>query len=384
MAKIVFVLLATIFISFTVVSYGQETTDRKNELQNKIEEYQKKLVELNQQKNTLASQIIYMDTQMYLTTLSIQATEQQIINTEKEIELLNDRIDTLDDSLNYLSKMLLERIVDGYKTESISLFNLFFDSMDANDFLSKVKYQKAVQDNNQKLLIQVQISKSNFEEQKKLREKKKTELDELKAKLDNQKVELKNQQESKRALLVTTQNDEKTYQTLLARAKAEQAAIQGIISGAGTETLLRTVSKGETIASIIQGASCNSSGSHLHFIVQEGSSVIDPFSKLKSVDNVNETGEDSFNPTGSWDWPVPPTIHLHQGYGVTWFVRTYGWYSFHNGIDISGSSYNVNAVEDGVLYRGSYAGFNGCALQYVKVVHKDSNMSTLYLHVYSQ
>ncbi|MFQ5452460.1 MAG: hypothetical protein ACE5DQ_02770, partial [Candidatus Paceibacterota bacterium] len=63
----------------------------------------------------------------------------------------------------------------------------------------------------------------------------------------------------------------------------------------------------------------------------------------------------------------------------TWAGRIY---RFHNGVDIIGSSSNVRAVNDGVLYRGSYS--VGCALQYVRLVHKDSNVSTLYLHVYAQ
>ena len=56
----------------------------------------------------------------------------------------------------------------------------------------------------------------------------------------------------------------------------------------------------------------------------------------------------------------------------------------HNGIDITGSSKSVSAVSDGILFKGSYSGFNGCALSYVRLQHKDSNISTLYLHVYPQ
>ena len=63
----------------------------------------------------------------------------------------------------------------------------------------------------------------------------------------------------------------------------------------------------------------------------------------------------------------------------TWVGRIY---SFHNGIDITGSSSNVYAVADGTLYRGSYA--VGCTLSYAKLAHKDSNVATLYLHVYPQ
>ena len=368
-------------VLFFLVIFSVRAQD-KSDLEKKISEYQSKLQELKQQKNTLSSQIKYMDTQIYLTGLQINQTEQQIISTGKEIDLLGSRIEGLDQSLDYLSKQLIERIVIGYKKKPLSLISLILDNKNANDFLNQVKYLKATRDNNQKLLYTVQETKTNAEEQKKLREEKKVELDKLNENLEQQKIDLDNQKLTKQRILADTQNDERTYQSLLAKAQAEYAAIQGIVSGAGTETQIREVKKGDVIASIISGPSCNSSGSHLHFIVQDGGSVRDPFSYLKSVDNVNDSGGDTWNPSGSWDWPISPTVQFHQGYGVTWFVRAYGWYNFHNGIDVSGSSDNVYAVTDGTLYRGSYS--VGCALSYVKLAHKDSNVSTLYLHVYPQ
>ncbi|MEK7495764.1 MAG: hypothetical protein AAB788_02680 [Patescibacteria group bacterium] len=371
----VFVVLFLLII-FSV--QAQDTTD----LQKKISEYQAKLQQLKQQKGTLSAQIQYMDTQIYLTSLQINQTEQQIISTGKEIDQLGSRIEGLDQSLDYLSKQLIERIVIGYKKKPLSIFSLLFDNKNANDFLNQVKYLKAARDNNQKLLYTVQETKTNAEEQKKLREVKKTELNQLNNNLEQQKIDLSNQKITKQKILTDTQNDERTYQSLLAKAQAEYAAIQGIIAGAGTETQIREVKKGDVIASIISGPSCNSSGSHLHFIVQDGGTVKDPFGYLKSVDNVNDSGGDTWNPSGSWDWPISPTIEFHQGYGVTWFVQAYGWYNFHNGIDISGSSDNVYSVADGTLFRGSYS--VGCVLSYVKLVHKDSNIATLYLHVYPQ
>ncbi len=377
MARKIFI-LAVLFFSVIVSIQAQDTTD----LQKKISEYQAKLSQLSQQKNTLSSQIQYMDTQIYLTGLQISATEQKIAETEKEINLLGSRIEGLDQSLDYLSKQLIKRVIEGYKKKPVSVISLLLDSQGASDLLNQVKYLKSTQNNNQKLLYTVQETKTNYEEQKKLREAKKTELDELNKNLEQQKIDLSYQKLTKQKILTDTQNDERTYQSLLAKAQAEYAAIQGIVAGAGTETQLREVKKGDTIASIIQGSSCNSSGSHLHFITQEGGVIKDPFGYLKSIDNINDSGGDTWNPSGDWDWPISSTIEFHQGYGVTWFVRAYGWYSFHNGIDISGPSSNVYAVADGILYRGSYS--VGCTLSYVKLSHKDSNMVTLYLHVYPQ
>ncbi len=154
----------------------------------------------------------------------------------------------------------------------------------------------------------------------------------------------------------------------------------------------KKVSEGEKIASIIQGASCNSSGAHLHFIVTSGGNTQNPFNYLKSgieYRNCSGAGDcsdgDPFNPSGSWSWPINPPVRFVQGYGSTWAVQ-HTWvgqiYNFHNGIDIySDSSSDVKAVKSGSLYRGSYGGSRGCRLRYVKVSHDEGGFETFYLHI---
>lgn len=386
MIKKIFLLLVVILlINFGLVIAQETTNSSQSELEKKIEEYQQKLTEIRQEKNTLSSQIQYMDTQIYLTQLRIEDTEKKVIQTQKEIETLGSRIEGLDSSLNYLTKLLLEKVIEGYKQRSLSIIDYLLNTNNAEDFLAKVKYLKTTQNNNQKIVVQVQQAKINFEEQKKLREEKVAQLDNLKAQLDIHNQELNNQKSAKQRLLAETKNSETIYQRLLEQARAEFAAIQGIIAGAGIETQLREVKKGDIIATVIPTASCNSTGEHLHFTVLEGSSPIDPFSKLKSIDYNDNSGGDSWNPRGDWDWPLSPKIYFNQGYGVTSCVTSGicgNIYPSHNGIDVAGSSLNVYAVADGILYRGSYS--VGCVLPYTKILHKDSNISTLYLHTYTQ
>jgi peptidoglycan hydrolase CwlO-like protein len=386
----VLLFLALIFISSKGVS--SQDCKTKEECEKKIAEYEAKLTEVRNQKSTLSSQINFMNTQIALTTVRIQQTEYAIQKTEEEIVNLGEKIEGLDSSLDQLGKVILRKIIEGYKRREVPYLNIFLDSDKASVLFNRLKYARATQENDRRIAFQIQQAKLNFEVQKDVREKKKIELDELKVNLDQQQTDLANQKAAKQTLLAQTQNDERVYQSLLARARAEFAAIQGIIAGAGTETKLRDVSRGETIASVIPGASCNSSGGHLHFIVQEGGSVNNPFNYLNSVGFENCSGSscgsgdgDAFNPSGSWDWPLNPTIRMNQGYGETWAVKN-TWvgsiYRFHNGIDITGSSLNVLAVADGELYRGSYA--VGCALSYAKLVHKGSNIATFYLHTYVQ
>lgn len=221
----------------TGASSSNENSTAKESLEAKKREYEAKLKQLSQQKDTLSSQIDYMDTQIYLTELKTTQTEQKITDTEKEIDSLSNRIDGLDTSLDTLSRTLLSRVVAGYKQREVSVFDYLLDSDNASDFLGKVKYQKSAEENNQKLLFQVQQTKSNFEEMKNVKEKKKAELAALKDTLATQRADLVQQQDSKRRLLAVTKNDESTYQRLIEDANRQIASLKSFVASTGVGTI---------------------------------------------------------------------------------------------------------------------------------------------------
>lgn len=199
---------------------------------------EERISQLRQQKNTLSSQIQEMDAQVYIKTLTIQKTEQKITETQHEIDTLNNRIDTLDSSLTNLSKTLIQRVVRGYKRKAFSFFDLFLNSENMGSLINSVKYQKTTQDNNQKLLVQVQEAKTNYEEQKSLRETKKKELDQLISTLENQKSALRNQQAQKQKLLADTQNDETVYQQLLNQARLQLTSFKSFVQTSGGDSII--------------------------------------------------------------------------------------------------------------------------------------------------
>jgi len=242
--KITTVILSlVVFILFFTLQniYSAECDDKTGN--EKVSCLEQKLKQLDQQNDTLSSQIQYMDTQISLTTSQISQTEKKIESTGKEIDLLGSRIEGLDQSLDYLSKLLITRIIDGYKKKPLSVFSILFDNKNAYDFLNEVKYLKTVQDNTQKLLYTVQETKTNAEEQKKLREEKKIELDKLNETLNYQKQSLDSQKAQKQRLLIDTQNDEATYQSLLSQAKAQLAGFGRFVQSQGGSSLLSNQTK---------------------------------------------------------------------------------------------------------------------------------------------
>jgi len=237
-----------VFLIFLVLSFGffppqikaeenNSSINLKKSLERKEKELEEQLVLIRRRKSTLSSEIAYMNTQILLTNLKIKNTERDIKKAQEEIQLLNTRIDSLDQSLNYLSQLLISRIVENYKERNSTIFDLLFSSSNPAYFVNKIKYIKTARDNNQRLLIGVQKNKTNFEEQKQLREEKKKRLDYLQKQLGKQKKSLNRQKKAKQRLLQVTKNNESVYERLLSNARRELASLKSFVKSAGGQVI---------------------------------------------------------------------------------------------------------------------------------------------------
>jgi peptidoglycan hydrolase CwlO-like protein len=358
--------------------FAQSESEKLRQLTDEIARYESEITRLRSEAATLSNQIAQYDAQITL-------TELKIYQTQEKIEQLGGRIDRLEVSLDSLGNAFKNRAEQTYTMSRLSdPTMMILLSSNLEKTVSSFHYLKLIQESDRDLLGRLESAHSIYREEKHDQEL-------LFEELEQQRNVLGVQKAARANLLVATRNDERRYQEFLASARAEFEAIQAIIAGKGEESKVGEVPKGARIASIIQGASCNSSGAHLHLIVKQGGSVQNPFNYLKEVDHENCSGSscgsgdgDSFNPSGSWDWPISPTIRFTQGYGSTWATRN-TWvgriYSFHNGVDVNGSNPEIRAVESGTLYQGSYGGSGGCRLRYVRLEHEGSDIETLYLHI---
>ncbi len=378
-------------LAFAVKCEGSPPQDDPVAIQNFIDACQSKIGQLQGTAKTLKAAIQLLNSKINLTTAQIRSTVAQIAQLEKDIQTLGGVIGELNVTLDDLTAIYLSRIRQTYKNRQTSSLILLFASDSFTTFQNKLKYLSIASKRDQIILHELESTRLDLDSQKTAKETKQQEVEKLKITLEEQKAILDRQGAEKKRLLADTQNSEAKYQNLLKAALAELEAIESIIAGKGTEQEVGDISSGQIIAKVIPSASCNSSGPHLHFIVARSSETQNPFNYLKPVDYRNCSGSscgsndgDSFNPSGSWDWPLNPTIKMNQGYGSTWATRN-TWvgsiYKFHNGIDIEGSNNDIKAVQAGKLFRGSYSGVNGCALKYVRVDHKDTDLDTYYLHV---
>jgi peptidoglycan hydrolase CwlO-like protein len=229
-------LILLVFISALGAVYHRvmaQNCGSEDECRKLISEYESKLTSVRAQKNTLASQIQFFDTQIYLTSLRVIDAQNKIKKTQEEIDSISGRIVGLNESLDHVTKLLINKIAENYKRRDVPLLSIFIDSNNASTLTNRLKYSKTAEQNDQKLALEVQQAKDNFEKQKNLREQKKVQLDKLSQELVGQQAELKSQQESKRILLAQTQSSESVYQNLLSKAQAELSGFTSFAQSAG-------------------------------------------------------------------------------------------------------------------------------------------------------
>lgn len=390
MRKALFLLISTLTI--LVLSVGvaraqsceeKDSCDKNSEnysacLSDLVNKCQEELKKARLEANTLQSAINIINGQIRIQGLKIQQTAAEIEQLEKEITNLSERIEGLGISLDRLSGTLIKRIRESYKQSRLPYKNNLFAADSFNNFLSQYRYINLAQEQTLELMKRTELQRLTYNQQKELKETKQLEVEKLRQNLQSQKNLLDAQKASKDALLAETKNNEAIYQQKLTEAQAELAAIRGIIAGLGKEVKIEDVKKGDRIASIIQGRSACSTGTHLHFEVVQDGSRKNPFDLLKSTNLIWSNADKEQNGTGSWDWPLNTPIRVTQGYGLTSYSSRYV-NDLHTGIDIVSGDGVVKAVEDGELYQGSMK-CGGGNLSYVRV-KQNNNFSTYYLHV---
>jgi peptidoglycan hydrolase CwlO-like protein len=357
------------------------------EKKKKVDELQQKLKEVSNQKISLSTTIQYINTKISLSQAEIDKTQAELDKLEREVNDLGTRIGGLEQSLDVLSGVMLERVSAQYKDQQTNPPEVLIISQGLSDFYKRSKYVKIVQEKTRTIMQKAENQKQVFDEQKKLKEEKQVEVEQKKDQLAGQQKQLAFERVGQQQLLNETKNNEAKYQAELEKTLEEIQAIQGIIAGKGNETEVKDVNEGDTIASIIVGASPCSNGTHLHFEVVKSGVHQDPSSYLSPASIVwNNSPDSPFNFSGGWSWPIDNAARINQGYGMTYYARVKRAYGGapHTGIDMiskTSGDYTVKAVKNGVLFRGGIS-CGGRTLQYVRVIHKDdTSLSTYYLHV---
>jgi len=385
--RVLFLILSLFLFFFFLYSFTFISADTNQELENKqqeIEQLKHELDRVRGQKQTLSSTISYLDNKIKLTQAEISQTTQQIDILERDIQELTQKIGELDLTLEQLSRVLVHRISDTYKRSRINPFIGLISSDNLNDLLNHYKYLQNSQKHDRQMLYQLETIRTDYDQQKTLKQEKQDELDAIQLKLVDQEETLEGQQQEKRYLLILTENDEKKFQEQLAQALAEKAALENALVS-GVE--VGPIKQGEAIGLVgNSGYPGCSTAKHLHFEVRKNNSWVDPGQYLQNktvqdegfIDGKTETANYG---SGNWPWPIADTIRLTQHFGITpWSSRyTYSG-GIHTGYDMNSTSSDIiRAPADGTLYTSTQS----CGSSLINIVYIDhgDELISFYLHV---
>lgn len=391
-----------VFVFFGVVKAESKPTptpsanaNEASRLQNIINELEEKINGAKNQEKSLKSEISNLDNQISVTNYKIQQSIVDIDDKQREItflkgdiSFLEDRLVKIKDSIAQYEKLVDIRMREKYKStrSSGNLSILLADERGLTSFISRLKYAKVAEDRDKALLLEMKSAENSYQSQQGVLQDKKDEVEKVKAQIEDQKkmqealkVNLDGLKDEKKVLLEATENDEAKYQQQLKQAKAELEAIENIVSSVNFTNGTK-IKKGAVIALMGNSGYPNcSSGAHLHYEIRKNGVPINPANYLKSQSMYVYDFSSGTKKIGSgdWTWPMKNPI-INQLFGKTPWSWRYAS-GRHDGIDMEDSNINIYAPEDGTIVKGTMA-CGGPVINYVAINH-GSGIVSFFLHV---
>ena len=364
MKRILIVFVAVVLVTSILSSpiFNQKDTSALSvtELRNQSANLQKEIDANRAQAEALSAQADSLK-------VAISGLDIDISNATKQIELTIIKIAELQVELEKAQaeeqrqKDLLKASIRAlYKTGGASTIELLVGSDSFSEFINGQEYLERIK-------IGIQDSTKRVIELRQQIQIQKTQQDEQKAQQEAAKRDLDNAKVNRAALLAKTQGEEAQYRQVVSSLKAKQAEAEAALARALNTGSYRVspvgpIGEGEVVGAV--GSTGLSSGPHLHLEVRNNNGVInpEPYIKTKPIN-------------------MPPG-YVSQRYGNPDPIYTSG---YHPGIDYAISSGSaIYAIDNGYMYRGcsnQMLGTSNNAYGYVAIVEHSNGTKSVYAHM---
>jgi murein DD-endopeptidase MepM/ murein hydrolase activator NlpD len=234
----IFIILGVLFYSSgpvdaqSVDQLKSQITSKNQEiaqLEREIAEFQKKLNATKGQSATLRAELNRLETTKRKLETDVALTQKKIDATSLTIEKLGGDILTSSQKIAQSEIAIAEALRQLHRSDQHNLTLVFLEYDSLSDFLGDVSNIETLRQNLADYLSELRQTKASFEEQKILSEQERRELASLQIKLADQRKIVSQNQTQKNTLLAQTQNEEKSYQQLLADRIAKKNAVEAEI-----------------------------------------------------------------------------------------------------------------------------------------------------------
>lgn len=333
-------LLPTGAFAQTAAEIQQQINEQNSqiaELNREIAQFQTQLNATTQQKNTLQNKVNQLDLQRKKLTSQINVTQKQINTTQLQIQQLEAGIEVKEGSISVNEAGLAESIRRLQQADDRPLALVVLSSDTVTDAWQDVDASLVLADAVREDIVTLSAEKQELTTTKATTESKKKEHEQFKRTLVTQQGSLDATRKAQAELLAETKSQESTYQSILAKKKAQQASFE---------------------------AALQDLQSKLQYTV--------------NPDQITTAGK------GVLRWPID-IVRVTQNFGNTAFAMA-GAYNGkgHNGIDLAAQiGTPLKAALSGVVIgTGNTDTVRGCYSFGKWVMIKHSNgLSTMYAHL---
>ncbi|MCA9381431.1 hypothetical protein KC678_04150, partial [Candidatus Dojkabacteria bacterium] len=341
----------------------------KQELQGVIDSHQYKIEGYSDQIAQIHGEVLVFQKEIDSLALEVRELEINIELLDKKIKETESEIEEIKQNVVVLEKESKARIEDNYikfrltSDGSVSETNIF-TTEDINAYFKDSQYISLIQEDTNKILINLADLKDELEVKKaelatKLKEVNKekeaiqVKQDDLELKrdeIDRKKAAYYERINAEQSQIANTQQAIAVFSQEEAQKSSQAEAIrQQIFNSYNPVVQGEWVAAGRPIGN--QGCTGLCTGPHLHFMVAVNGQWQDPCGYLKPGGPVGGCGWGN-----ALDWPIGGTVYYTSGFGN----RCYSWNGatkcdFHAAIDLAGvpSDTVVFAAHDGYAYKGT-------------------------------